>query len=151
MDICKEKGYTLVELVTALGVMVVVLTLLFTLLISNIKVFNSSSKDIELQYQAQMAMDTIINKAISCIDLYYEDNKRLVFVNNKGSYEIFEIKENNKLFYINSIKPNTSATLEIANFLKSFDVKKRTNGLELTIYFDNNKKITSEFYFRNRQ
>ncbi|RKD34585.1 type II secretion system protein [Thermohalobacter berrensis] len=145
------RGLTLIELIMVLGIIAIVFSLLFTLLISNIKVFNTSNEDIELQYQAQIAMDSIIDKAIKCTSIIEYNSKRLVFKTIDNSYEIFEIKSNNKIFYTNSSYKDASATLEIANYIESFDIKEKNNGIELTINLQNNKSIISEFYFRNKE
>ena len=61
---CKN-GFTLVEVIISMAIMVMVMATLYSMFFSNYKTMNTVNAGVELQSQGEQAMNYIVNAAIS--------------------------------------------------------------------------------------
>ncbi len=121
-----KKGFTLVELLLALGIMGIVLSAIFTFFIFNYKSFVRGENQVEAQYQSQIAMNELIEnimdaEKIAVADLENKVDgkypvKILVFKisdddEDMDTYIKFEYK-NQKLYKTNKVKINSTDSIE---------------------------------------
>ncbi|MBF8982646.1 prepilin-type N-terminal cleavage/methylation domain-containing protein [Lutibacter sp. B2] len=59
-----NQGFTLIELLVALGIMGIVISAIFSFFIFNYKTFLRADKQVEVQYEAQIAMNELIDRVI---------------------------------------------------------------------------------------
>ncbi|WP_026894113.1 PilW family protein [Clostridiisalibacter paucivorans] len=173
-----NSGLTLVELILTLGLSAILISIIWSFFINNIKAFNINETELELQYNAQVAMDKIAKEvresiAISEIvdkdgnDIIYsskkEDVKRVIFRCNEHAMEkhhIFENKLGDRLFY--GIGMDKSSYIEIANNISHLYIEpisygkcfKDTNGINIELELDKDgykKVLESSIFFRNHE
>lgn len=166
-----KKGFTLIELITVLSIVVVVIGAVSSFLISNIKTYNMASDQIEVQDQAKKAMEFFIDKAIEAKGI-----GRIVN-DSYGNLKVFELIDSSDhvyaAFHIDRVKfGNENIELGfgtdidhpelfelVAENLTAFTLEPREGtdlqnckGLKITITTKkNNSKVTlsSEVYYRN--
>ncbi len=140
----KNKGLTLIELIVVLGLIGIIMTPVYSILINNLKTFDRQNVELELQYQSQNAMYYLIDKnmqasglkqlndvkisADTCswkdeVEVTIERNKKFAFEIGNISEDIepedniFELKSTtDKLF--NNFNGSTSPTTEVGNYIK---------------------------------
>ena len=74
-----RQGFTLVEVIISMAIMVIVMATLYSMFFSNNKTMNTVGAGVELQSQGEQAMNYIVNAAISakCIDsITYKDGTK---------------------------------------------------------------------------
>ncbi|KXG76786.1 prepilin-type N-terminal cleavage/methylation domain-containing protein [Thermotalea metallivorans] len=87
-----NKGYTLMELLLVLALVGIIMIPIGSFLIMHVKTFHQSNQQMEVQYQAQIAMNELINKAIEAkkIVAVYDKNNNNV-INSSQIHEISKI------------------------------------------------------------
>lgn len=127
-----KNGYTLIELVISLGILIFVISLIMLFFSTNIKNFEIISNDRELQFQSQYILNFISNKVMESkkvADIRIEratsviNSPRewsitkisLLYNEQNGNCYIFEVK-NNKIFYDNG-KLSDLANIELGTYV----------------------------------
>lgn len=118
------QGGIFIEMIFVLVITCMLLIPIYFLLVSNIKAYNSLSDSLELQYQAQVAMDEMINKII----------------NSQGIEKIYNISREDKT--------NTSVKIKVSkiifnNIEKNIVIEQRNSGLWFGY------ELTAEVIFAN--
>lgn len=168
-----KKGFMLVELLISLSFLAIILLLIFSLYFTNVKSFNREDVVLELQYQAQVAINYFLETAMKSEGIieirdinnsdYLKGNddisiRKVIFkTGNIGN--IFEVKYN-KLFTGNGT--SGSATTEVATYVKAINLKplpigknfSNANGLEITIILEKDnitESYNTKVFFRNKR
>lgn len=163
-----NKGFALVEMMVVLGLIGLILLPLFAFLMNNINMYNRADDEIELQYQGQMAMNTLIDKIIETKGIYrvYGKNRTNItnsIKNNSIGKVIFKKDGKNlcfehkfsELFYGN----NSWANVVYADFIEDFQIEpiggpyENCKGIKIKIKCKKNKSlltVTNQIYFRNQ-
>lgn len=163
-----RKGVTLAELIITLGIFALVLSIAYPFFISNFKFITKSKSEIEYQSEGQKALDKIVNIAMESKGIF---DVKLVNNSEEGSYAIKNIA-----FIINGDNENDSYTVEfqlkkgrlycegkeVAKGIKYIEAipsnkniqwpeeKSNVIGVRLIIKLENNKRLETEVYFRNK-
>lgn len=61
-----DKGFTLIELLLTVGISSIVVILIFSFFMNNVKVFDILDNEMELQHQEQFALDFMTEKLMQC-------------------------------------------------------------------------------------
>lgn len=159
-----NKGVTLVELIIILSLIGIIITPIFSFLISNLKAFNREDIELELSYQAESVLNRIVNESI--VFKRINDIKGNVSQNKINATEISFVDYNNnvKIFKLinNSLKYNN---VEIGKYIEDFyielipkntDIKNadEAKGLKCTIKFkkDNiENEVSTQIFLRNKK
>lgn len=157
MNKLDKKGFTLVELLVTLGIVGIVIILIFNLFTINLKSFNRSSDNIELQEEGQKLMNKIVSVAMESKDMHIY-NKNEVQVNSGDisiKKVIFSKDESNHTFELSQdiVKYNN---LEITNDIKDIIITPIDNkrSIKVRILLEKNKKeliIENQVLFRNKK
>lgn len=168
----KTKGFTLLELIIALGIMAVVSAIILPFFLGNYKSLNETSARSELQHEAQMVNSLVSQKLmevkeikeikdignLEAIDNNFEVNlKYLIYLDGEGKENKLELL-NNKLEFIENSTGNRKAA---GGNIESILIKplsegktyKETQGLTLNIKFKSEKfqySIENIIHFRNK-
>ena len=137
----KNKGFTMVELMVALGISSIVVGLIFSFFISNYKSYKSVRNDSELQFQAQYILNFMSDKIVNSrsLSLVKQDNIKdysMTMIRNSGTeYPLKKISfkygndSENYVFHIvlNNIRYGKGTkdilpTVELGNFVDSMYV-----------------------------
>lgn len=137
----KNKGFTMVELLVALGISSIVIGLIFSFFISNYKGYESVKNDLELQFQAQYILNFMVDKIVNSnsLSLVKQDNVKdysMTLVRSKETeYPLKKIsfkygnEEENYVFHIvlDSIRYGKGAkdmapTVELGKFVDNMYV-----------------------------
>lgn len=170
-----KKGFTMVELVIVIAIMGVVFTAISAFLINNLKTFNRAENQIDAQYNAQVAMNQIVDNIM--------ESQCIVSINsNTGSYLggvldvsdiIFKIKDDEYIKYeyngekneLSRGKGTSQGSIDTdlyASNVERFYVEliidsgdtayKESKGIIIhieTLIKDSNIKLTNQVHFRN--
>lgn len=134
-----SKGFTLVELLVSLGIFGLVLSAIFSFLLFNYKIFYKADEQIEVQYQAQIAMNELIDNIIDAEGIaqdengygiiepiinndLYNDVNRIVFKINDNKYIEFNFNDN-KLYRGENSLPTGITTNQYALNIKEFKIR----------------------------
>lgn len=170
ISLLNRRGFTLMELVVAIGIIGVVLTAISSFLISNMKAFNYADDQIQAQYQAQAAVNSFIDKAmgtkgIEDISLDGNNLQNVVLLKLDGGYLTIRLS-NGALEYGDGDPPMDYKP--VASGISEFEVelmpepkgivptdseKKACRGLKITCTSRINNSsvsVSNEFYFRNK-
>ena len=79
----RQSGFTLIELIIAMGLTVLLLTCLFTLLSTSLKSWSVGSSRTELQQTARYSIDTLTRDLQFATDIQIPDTKSLEIRTNK--------------------------------------------------------------------
>lgn len=168
----KTKGFTLLELIIALGIMAVVSAIILPFFLGNYKSLDETSARSELQHEAQMVNSLISQKLMETKELKeIKDTHELDQINWKSevnlkylTYLDGEGKEN-KLELVNnkleSLEVSTGNKKAVGGNIESIFIKplskdksyKETQGIILNIKFKNEKheySIENIINFRNK-
>lgn len=138
----KNKGFTMVELLVALGISSIVIGLIFSFFISNFKGYKTVKNDSELQFQAQYILNFMADKIINSksLSLVKQENTKeysMVAVRSAGiEYPLKKISfkygskiDENYVFHIdlNCIRygkgsKDENSTVELGKFVDSMYV-----------------------------
>lgn len=129
---CMKKGYTILELIISLGIMIFVTALIMTFFITNLNNLAKIKNDSELQFHSQYILNFVSNKIMESrnIEVIKSGTKDILYTNveykiSKISFRygdlaqncyIFEVR-NNKIYYGND-KSSDSATTELGTYIK---------------------------------
>lgn len=139
-----NKGFTLIELIISLALTGIVLSIIFSILISNISMFHINDKDIELQQQGQFIIGFLEDKIIESTGItYLQDSngitkhethekvnlKKIIFKNipeatDKGY--IFQLSKDPSYNYYNikyGIGLSGTPTVEVGNYIEKIEVE----------------------------
>lgn len=170
-----KRGFTMVELVIVIAIMGVVFTAISSFLINNLKTFHRAEDQIDTQYNAQIAMNEIVD--------YIMESQGIVSIKpNPGAYMggslnvreiIFKIKDNEYIKYdyndqnkeLSRGKGSSLGSIDTdlyASNIEDFNVEliidsgvtdyKKSKGIIInieTLIKDSNIKLTNQVYFRN--
>lgn len=95
----QQRGFTLVELLVALGLASIIISLVMSFLIANVRSYKAINNETELQYQSQYILNFMTNKileasSIECV----RDNNNINLKDSQIEEQISEIsflRENN--------------------------------------------------------
>lgn len=166
------KGFTLVELLVVLGLGSIILTMVFSFFMNNLKSFDRSEDELDLQYNSQYAMDYITEIANQAKGISYIES--IDYTNMTASNEAVSINQitfvveysdestGNVSFSIDSSQNqlNSSDSVNsIANYIEEIIVTpwnnesfNQTSGVILRIKLTkrgSDKLIESQINFRN--
>lgn len=170
-----KRGFTLVELIIVIAIMGVVFTAASSFLLTNLKTFHRADDQIDAQYNAQIAMNEIIDNIM--------ESEGIVSINqNLGAYIgdpidiseiIFKIDDNKYIKYAyNSLtkelsrgQDSTQGSIDTELYASSIEAFKaeliidsgvtdynKSKGIIITIKTtikDSNIELTNQVYFRN--
>lgn len=141
-----DKGYTLMELLLVLALAGIIMIPIGSFLIMNVKTFHRSDGQMEVQYQAQIAMNELIDKAMEAkkIVAVYDKNNNNV-INSSQVHEVSKIifernsdklciehkasQEGDKALYYGTGNwnsgqyPTAYANVVYANYIESLKIK----------------------------
>lgn len=138
-----NRGLSLIEVIIAVAIISIVLTTVVAFMVTGTKLFNQSSNEVELQEQAQLAVNNIENRIIDAqlgaafmvdgsyhiLTIMNESDKEYIFwVDDTDSNE----DNRNKIFYDTSAtnetkgKDNLALTETLAKNVQSFEVTLKT-------------------------
>lgn len=126
-----EKGVTLVELLVTLGIMGIVLSAIFTFFLFNYRSFIRSEDQVEAQYQAQIAMNELIENVIGAEGIAIAElqntgeNKYLV---KTIVFKIYEESEDEDSFIKVEYKNQRLYRTDKVNISASEDIKNKYKG-----------------------
>lgn len=162
----KSKGVTLIELIIALAIFSVVLSIAYSFFISNYKSLNNAQSEVEYQSQGQKAIDKIINiamqsKGITAVELGYNSEgtstsiKSITF-QREGITETVKLYEKGELYYIKN--NNEGDKIEVAKGIKYIGIGSipedidflQAEGIKIIIKLGEDKRLETEVYFRNK-
>lgn len=161
-------GYSLIEVILVLALMGIVFIPINTFFISSLKYYNRAANELELQYQAQIGMNELIDKIITTQGInnisFYDAEKGIVskmVFNNSLNGDIHQQKivieqKENGLF----LGYSNTATVVFANHISQlmvnplpFDSKyEDCKGISITLKTkkkDSEMVITNNIFFRN--
>lgn len=126
----KNKGVTLVELIVILGLIGIIITPVFTLLISNLKTYNRLETQLELSYEAQKISKYLLDNTIESNSIDVVNSFKLTDgqLNHNGiviaNYvDVLDIdKENDNVTF--------NITLKKDNLIKEFKVKVKLRNVK---------------------
>ncbi|MBU3189516.1 prepilin-type N-terminal cleavage/methylation domain-containing protein [Clostridium bowmanii] len=173
-----KKGFTLVELIISMAILSIVMTAIYSFFLSDYKSLNRVSTEVEIQTQAEKAIEKITNIGMESSSVkistagtdekidnsveYLKLTKNLVMEHTEYTEYTFTV-EDNKLMLDTIDNGVDEGKIEIANLVEYVICKEITTngsgtkviGIEIEIAFeggirDNEDKIVkSEIYFRN--
>lgn len=160
-----NKGFTLIELIISLALTGIIVSIILSILISNITMFQNNDKDIEMQQQGQFIIGFLDEKVIeSCGIVFIQDmdgstkhetNEKVILkkiilknipeVTDKGY--IFQLSKAPSYYTYNlkyGIGLSGSASVEVGNYIERIEVEPvpsdkiytEAKGLSFTIFFD---------------
>lgn len=88
LNIHKDGGFTLVELLVVIAIMGIIIMAISSFLISNIKIFHRADNQIEVQYNAQVAMNEMTEEIMEAKNI--ESIKIKDSSTYNGSYQTVE-------------------------------------------------------------
>lgn len=138
-----NKGFTIIELLIALSLASVVVSIVFSILIANINMFHRTDNDIELQQQGQFIIGFLEEKIMESEKIIYlEDMSNIVKHNTNEKINmkkiIFKNSPNSEkagyIFYLSKdpaynsynlkygIGLSGAATVEVGNYIESIQI-----------------------------
>jgi len=162
-----NKGFTTIEILLSLALAGVILSLIFSILITNINMFHDTDNDIELQQQGQFIIDFTEDKMIEASQIIYlEDMKKVAKHNTNEKVVLRKIIVKNQSNrtdkgYIFQLSKDTdsntynlkygiglygSATIEVGNYIEKIEVEpipsyktySEADGVTIKLYLDVN-------------
>lgn len=82
MNIIKKKGFTLIEVLIALGIMGIVAVAISTFFFSNFRIINETSVEIDLQREGEGAINLILEKAMGSNGILLVEENGINITNN---------------------------------------------------------------------
>ncbi|MDW5300393.1 MAG: prepilin-type N-terminal cleavage/methylation domain-containing protein [Sedimentibacter sp.] len=133
-----RKGLTLIELLVALGLSTMIIFLVISFFITNLKNYKSINNESELQFQAQYILNFMTNKIMESenISLLRKDDLNMYsisyirpvgveLISNKISFKYGELSSENYVFHItnNNIRygrgdKDIKPTVELGSYIK---------------------------------
>lgn len=126
-----EKGVTLIELILVISLITIIITPIFSFFIMNFKTFNKEDKKIELSYESQTALESIMEKAIVSKGVKYytqSDGKMTIEFSGLEKTEKFSLSNNTLYYYYGS---NNSTKLPIANYIDNIIIEALQEGKDI--------------------
>jgi prepilin-type N-terminal cleavage/methylation domain-containing protein len=164
-----HNGYTLIEAIIVLALIGIIMIPIYIFFISNIKIVHKIDDQVEVQYQAQMAMNELIHRAMNTKGIYKVYNRmgkdittaignneisKIIF---KGDpYDVCFEHKNFQLWY----GYNTWANVLYANYIDNCTMEPVGNNYKdcksIKISITSKKKDTriilrNQIYFRNKK
>lgn len=145
----RDKGYTIIELILAVFLFGIFLTMVFTSSVFSMKTLSAIDKDVELQQQAQFIFNFMEDRIIESMGVYYlQDNKgytrhdtnaraslgKIIFKNLPGRPDkgyIFSLSKDPEAAYYNlkyGIGLYGGASDEVGNYISSMEVEPIPSG-----------------------
>lgn len=160
-----KKGFTLLELIIALGIFTIVMAVVFPFFLSNYKTINNTSIKSELQSEAENIMSYISKsfmegssiENINCIENDYVDYVKIKLDNN--NYYFFRVDKNKLIYGWNEagtekervIGENVSK-LQITPFPQEKNNLASVRGADIEILLENKDisyKLQDHIFLRN--
>ncbi len=138
-----NKGFTLIEIIIALALTGIIISIILSLLASSIAIFHSNDKDIEIQQQGQFIIGFLEEKIMeSCGIIYLQDTngntkhdtsekvniKKIIFKNYPEATDkgyIFQLNKDTDSSTYNlkyGIGLSGTATVEAGNYIEKIEV-----------------------------
>ncbi len=165
-----NKGFTLIELIISLALAGIILSIVLSILISNISMFHINDREIELQQQGQFIIGFLEDKIIESTGItYLQDNngilkhetnekvnlKKIIFKNIPEAVDkgyIFQLSKDPNHNYYNmkyGIGLSGTPTVEAGNYIERIEVEPiplesiytEAKGLAVEILFNFNGKM----------
>ncbi|MFD3156361.1 prepilin-type N-terminal cleavage/methylation domain-containing protein [Haloimpatiens sp. FM7330] len=163
----KHKGFTLIEVIIALAIFIIIITMLYSFFLSNYKVFRSTETNVELRNEGEKAVEQLSKEAMQSSKIIeLEDVNGNDILENKNEVMIkcikFKNSDNSCKFLIEgnvlySIKENKKK--QISKYIKNVNVKsigsevfKEAAGINIIINLQMHKEqesISTRVEFRN--
>ena len=95
-----DKGFTLIELLFTIGISSIVVILIFSFFMNNVKVFDILENEMEIQHQEQFVLDFMTERLMQCSDI-----KEVI---NRGNSNVTNTSEkvSIKKIVLNGIEPS---------------------------------------------
>ncbi|SDY47970.1 prepilin-type N-terminal cleavage/methylation domain-containing protein [Proteiniborus ethanoligenes] len=159
-----NNGFTLIEILITLSLAGIVISIVLSLLITNIRMFHKTDKDIELQQQGQFIIGFLEEKILESDKIVYLENmdnelkhdtneklnvKKIIFKNSPSA------KDQGYIFYLSKdLNANTynlkygkglsgAATVEVGNYIEKIQIE----PIPLNSKYTEAKGITIILYF----
>lgn len=169
----RKQGYTLIELLISLGIMSIIITMLMSFFLTEVKTYEAVNIDSDLQFQSQYVLNFMAKKIMESRKVRHalrerktitdETTEQIVtklslLYNDQGKCYIFE-KINDKIFYGNG-NYNDSATAELGKYIYEVKVFPFPEGsslsnaaaLKITVILSRENHVyeaSQLIYFRN--
>lgn len=171
-----KKGFTLVEVLIALALFIVMLSLVMPIFISNLKVLNNSDTSMSLREEAQKTIDAVTEKAMSAEFITNVKNPAGSDVTaisgstdistfnivsfDKGSYTTYNFSLSNGV--LNCKNENSGTSNEVSRYISSIHIIPVPSGttygdckgIDITVNTSMDgltENIQSTVYFRNHK
>lgn len=164
-----SEGFTLIELIISLALTGIIVSIILSILISNITIFHNNDRDIEIQQQGQFIIGFLEDKIIESSGItYLQDSSggtkhetkdrvtlnKIVFRNVPEAIEegyIFQLSKDLKYNYYNlkyGIGLSGTPTVEVGNYIEKIELEPipldsiytEAKGVALEIHFNCNGK-----------
>lgn len=169
----RKHGFTLIELLISLGILSIIITMLLSFFIAEVKTYEAINWDSNLEFQSQYVLNFMSRKIMESRKVRHalRDRKTItdqtteqivtklsLLYNDQGKCYIFE-KINNKIFYGNGAY-NDSATAELGKYIYEIKVLPFPEGsslsnaaaLKITVILSRENHVyeaSQLIYFRN--
>lgn len=144
----QQRGFTLVELLVTLGLAGVIITIVMSFFIMNIKSYETINTETEVQYQSQSAINFITNKILESREFKGKDGIIYKFEHNNGDIFGFGFEEDDEVIKYYEDINDISKSADIGKYVEKFEIKDGANNsqvvIELKLY--KNKKKPDDTY-----
>lgn len=173
MNMKSNHGYTLIELLISIGIMSIIITMLLSFFVVEVKTFEDINIESKLEFQSQYILNFMAKKVMESRNVRYvlsgtniitnatteqSITKLSLTYNDLNSYYIFDVS-NNKIFYGNG-NYNGSATAELGTYISEVKVAPFPEGssfsnaaaLKITVKLSRKNHVyeaTQLVYFRS--
>ncbi|HHW02642.1 MAG TPA: prepilin-type N-terminal cleavage/methylation domain-containing protein [Thermoanaerobacterales bacterium] len=137
----KKKGFSLVELLVALGLAMIIMTAASLVYFSGIKAWVRGENQVEVQQNLRIAMNTLSNE-IQMADMIeiYKTEKKLVLSYNDGSTRSYYYDPESKEIRLGE------SNSTVAMYISDFDIKYSDNLISISLTTEERPGIKSKTY-----
>lgn len=129
----QQRGFTLVELLVTLGLAGIIITVVMSFFIMNMRSYNTINTETEVQYQSQSAINFMTNKILEAKEFRGEEGLVYKFTHNNG--DVFGFGQDDEVikYYEYDEDGTIKNSADIGNFVKEFEINYGANSSEVII------------------